>query len=208
MSRARPDADLPRNKTMVMVEIHSNQYYEDRVDVFWLPGRLDDYGDPIYEEWTPPEGVNPWEVLRDLPNLVGARSDCGQVVSICTAVPVGRIRDYLHGDIQKWLAERGKPGSTSIVCDAGVGICRINLAVGSGRRWSRAAALQFKDRALDRARYWGGTASGLYGFGSTLVDRHVAEKPKDIGVLRSIKNLLDPKGILNPDKLVDWLPGG
>jgi hypothetical protein len=62
--------------------------------VSWLEGFDDDWEDPICKEWAPPEGVNPWKILRDIQGLVSARSDAGEVVSICTGVPVVRIRDY------------------------------------------------------------------------------------------------------------------
>jgi len=208
LARAKPDAGLPKNKAMLWVEFHSDKYDPDEIDTSCTDELRDEYYNPIYREWTPPDGVNPWALLRDLPNVVAGRSDDGVVVSFSPAVPVGRLGDYIRDDIQKWLAEKGRPGSTSIVCDGGIGICRIHLAIGKGRRWSMSAATEFREFALQQAVRWGGTASGMYGVGSMMIPNQVTEKPRGINVLRQIKKLLDPKGILNPGKLVDWPAAG
>ncbi len=91
MVRAMPDIGLPRNKAMVWIEIHSSRYNDDEIDVEWLDELRDEYYYTIYREWTPPEGINPWEILRNLSGMVSARSSGGQIVTLCPAVPV-RVR--------------------------------------------------------------------------------------------------------------------
>lgn len=202
LGRAFPDAGLPKGKPMVWVEVHSMQYNENDIDVSWIDC-LEDYGDEIGKQWTPPEDLNPWDMLNALPRVIAKLSDEGGPICFSPAVPVGELRKFLTDKIDRKAGELGRHKGTSIVARAGAGLVQVNLAVGPHPFWPRAQAEEFRQWALEEARRHSGIASGLYGIGSTMTDRYAIEKQRSIKIMRSIKQMLDPNGILNPGKVWD-----
>lgn len=63
-------------------------------------------------------------------------------------------------------------------------------------------ARRLNKRLLDRALSMGGTSTGEHGIGLGKIEAAEAEHGEAIEVMRSIKQALDPKGLMNPGKLL------
>jgi glycolate oxidase len=61
----------------------------------------------------------------------------------------------------------------------------------------------FYDELYEKVLAWGGTVSGEHGIGVAKRD-YLAKQigPEGVAVMRRIKNSFDPKGLLNPGKII------
>jgi D-lactate dehydrogenase (cytochrome) len=101
--------------------------------------------------------------------------------------------------LQTELARRGLTGY--LLGHAGDGNVHVILPWRTAGEWEAVEA--FHRAAVRRSLALGGTASGEHGVGlgktEFLADEHGAEA---VAVMRSLKNLFDPRGILNPGKVL------
>ena len=69
-----------------------------------------------------------------------------------------------------------------------------------------AEAKRLHDRMVERALKLGGTCTGEHGIGYGKLDFMEAEHgPDTIALMRAIKGAIDPKGLMNPGKLIPGL---
>jgi D-lactate dehydrogenase (cytochrome) len=115
-----------------------------------------------------------------------------------TAVPVGAFAEMV-AFLQSELAGRRLTGY--LLGHAGDGNLHVILPWRSAEEWEAVAA--FQRAAVQKSLELGGTASGEHGVGlgkrQFLEAEHGAEA---VGVMRGIKALFDPRGILNPGKVL------
>lgn len=115
-----------------------------------------------------------------------------------TAVPLGAMAEMVEF-LQTELARRGLTGY--LLGHAGDGNVHVILPWRTAGEWEAVEA--FHRAAVRRSLALGGTASGEHGVGlgktEFLADEHGAEA---VAVMRSLKNLFDPRGILNPGKVL------
>ncbi|WP_417815209.1 FAD-binding oxidoreductase [Thalassospira alkalitolerans] len=102
-------------------------------------------------------------------------------------------------------------------CDASPLTCTIVGHVGDGNfhtlilldpndAGQMAEAKRLHDRMVERALKLGGTCTGEHGIGYGKLDFMEAEHgPDTIALMRTIKSAIDPKGLMNPGKLIPGL---
>ncbi|NOX62953.1 MAG: FAD-binding oxidoreductase [Chloroflexi bacterium] len=118
-----------------------------------------------------------------------------------TATPISRYPEmiaYAH-ELMQALDLVG-----SIVSHAGDGNVHVILFYPRGDKAARAKVLEFSDRMVEKALGLGGTITGEHGVGlgkqKFMAREHGAEA---LALMRDLKRLLDPNGILNPGKVLD-----
>ena len=102
-------------------------------------------------------------------------------------------------------------------CDASPLTCTIVGHVGDGNFHTlilldpndpdqMTEAKRLHDRMVERALKLGGTCTGEHGIGYGKLDFMEAEHGADtIALMRALKNAIDPKGLMNPGKLIPGL---
>ena len=92
--------------------------------------------------------------------------------------------------------------TATIVGHVGDGNFHAGLSVDPEDADEMARALEFTHALGDTALRMGGTVSGEHGIGIGKQDFMQAEHGAALGYMRAIKQAFDPKGILNPGKLL------
>ncbi|GGC48840.1 oxidoreductase [Siccirubricoccus deserti] len=142
-----------------------------------------------------------WRIREDYPEF--ARM-AGPAISTDTAVPVSAVPEFL-ARVEQVLAERWPEGRMVAIGHAGDGNIHVGLRAPPGvtrEDWmTRAGAA---DMAVNEiAVALGGSFSAEHGIGVSKL--HVMQALKDplaIEVMRGIKRLLDPRGVMNPGKVL------
>lgn len=117
------------------------------------------------------------------------------------AVPISHYPE-LVSSASALMAELGFQGS--IVSHAGDGNMHTNIYFPPDDDRLRAAAQAFNDRIIRRAIELGGTCTGEHGVGMGKQKYLALELGEGaVRVMRQIKQVLDPHGILNPGKVLD-----
>ena len=104
------------------------------------------------------------------------------------------------------LAECAAAGfEANLVGHVGDGNFHLNLYLPEDPA-ARAAAKGVVDRLTERALAVGGTATGEHGVGLRKLGYMEREHGASLGLMRAIKQLLDPAGIMNPGKKLPEAP--
>jgi D-lactate dehydrogenase (cytochrome) len=119
------------------------------------------------------------------------------VTDVC--VPISRLADAVRETRADILAS-GLPGP--ILGHVGDGNFHAILLIEPGNAAEKRLALDLSHRLANRALAMGGTVTGEHGVGMGKLDYMVAEHGEGWTVMGDIKRALDPKGIMNPGKLV------
>lgn len=125
--------------------------------------------------------------------------DCASI-STDTVVPISRLTEMIVGAKEDILAS----GLTApIVGHAGEGNFHAQILVPPGDGTARERAEALDRRIVARALTLGGSCSGEHGIGLGKIEFMREEHGEDaLDVMRAIKAALDPKGILNPGKML------
>ena len=119
------------------------------------------------------------------------------VTDVC--VPISRLADAVRETRADILAS-GLPGP--ILGHVGDGNFHAILLIEPGNAAEKRLALDLSHRLANRALAMGGTVTGEHGVGMGKLYYMVAEHGEGWTVMGDIKRALDPKGIMNPGKLV------
>ncbi|MEO1678624.1 MAG: FAD-linked oxidase C-terminal domain-containing protein [Pseudomonadota bacterium] len=119
------------------------------------------------------------------------------VTDLC--VPISRLAEAI-AETRADIAESGMIGP--LVGHVGDGNVHAVLLVDRDHRDEVARAKALADRMAERALRLGGTVTGEHGVGLGKLGHMAAEHGAGWQVMGAIKAALDPKGILNPGKLV------
>lgn len=76
------------------------------------------------------------------------------------------------------------------------------MAVDPGDLEEMACAKQIQKRLIERALAAGGTSMGEHGIGLGRRAALLSEHPTGVPVMKAIKAVLDPRGIMNPGKVI------
>lgn len=141
-----------------------------------------------------------WEARHDAyyaamairPGMKGVPTD------VC--VPISELAEQIDAAV----ADATKSGLTApIVGHVGDGNFHVLIIFDPDDEEEKKAALAFHDRLVQRGLEVGGTCTGEHGIGYGKLAYMTAEHdPAAIEVMRGIKTVLDPAGILNPGKVL------
>jgi glycolate oxidase subunit GlcD len=138
-----------------------------------------------------------WKVRKALSPLL--RDIAPKKINEDVAVPVSRLPELLDG--LKHLSERHRVTNVNFG-HAGNGNIHVNLLVNPDDAEEMGRATRCLDEVFDRVLALGGTISGEHGVGiekRAFVGREI--DPVTLALMREIKRVFDPSGILNPGKV-------
>ncbi len=151
-------------------------------------------------EWATDEGARArlWKARHEayfagLSLRPGARA---MITDVC--VPISRLaesiletkRDALQSNIM-----------AAILGHVGDGNYHVAYLVDPNAPAEIAEGKRLNDRMVERAIAMGGTCTGEHGIGLGKQDSLLKEHGEAVGVMRSIKSVLDPEGLMNPGKI-------
>ncbi|MEL6957460.1 MAG: FAD-linked oxidase C-terminal domain-containing protein [Pseudomonadota bacterium] len=132
-----------------------------------------------------------WSILASRPGATAIVTD------MC--VPMSKLADAV-AETQADIADAGLPAP--ILGHVGDGNFHAILLIDPDSAQERATAKSLADRMADRALNMGGTITGEHGVGMGKLDHMRTEHGAAWDVMAQIKQALDPKGLLNPGKVV------
>jgi D-lactate dehydrogenase (cytochrome) len=143
-------------------------------------------------------GQNPWEVRHWTTRSIRATHPQTEIVRTDLAVPISRLPEVVEESYR-----RGDEAGLALYVfgHAGLGILHVLIAESpvNSVRWQ--AALATKDAILRFVLALGGTVSGEHGLGLGNRCYAVLEHGGAVELMREIKRVFDPHGILNPGKI-------
>src|SRR5712672_1488386 len=121
----------------------------------------------------------------------------GWPTDVC--VPISRLADCI-AETKQDLAQSSIP--SALAGHVGDGNFHLIFMIDPEKPEEIAEASRLNDRMVARALAMEGTCTGEHGIGYGKMDFMVAEHGPALDVMRSIKQALDPNGIMNPGKIV------
>jgi D-lactate dehydrogenase (cytochrome) len=121
----------------------------------------------------------------------------GWPTDVC--VPISRLAECI-AETKRDLAQSTIP--SALAGHVGDGNFHLIFMIDPQQPEEIAEASRLNDRMVARALAMEGTCTGEHGIGYGKMDFMVAEHGPAIDVMRSIKQALDPHGIMNPGKIV------
>ncbi len=121
----------------------------------------------------------------------------GWATDVC--VPISRLAECIR-ETKQDLAKSSIP--SALVGHVGDGNFHLVFMIDPDRPQEIAEAGHLNDRMVARALAMEGTCTGEHGVGYGKMQFLIAEHGEAVSVMRTIKNALDPEGIMNPGKIV------
>jgi D-lactate dehydrogenase (cytochrome) len=121
----------------------------------------------------------------------------GWPTDVC--VPISRLAECI-AETKRDLAQSSIP--SALAGHVGDGNFHLIFMIDPQSSQEIAEASKLNERMVNRALAMEGTCTGEHGIGYGKMDFLVAEHGEAISVMRSIKQALDPDGILNPGKII------
>ena len=146
-------------------------------------------------------------LLRD--SIAPAERAIGPAMQHDVSVPVAAMADFVEAAIPQ--VETRFPGSTAIAFGhLGDGNVHFHVLAPPGAvrgEWERNQGQAISRFVHDLVTRWGGSISAEHGIGQVkLKELERLGDPVALTMMRAVKQALDPKGILNPGKLVRVAP--
>lgn len=138
-----------------------------------------------------------WKVREDIEGLFMATAPS---VTFDVSLPIAAMDGYVN-DLRAAVAARWSAESKVIVFGH-LGDSNLHILVGP-RPWSEDARSLVEELVYAPLKVLGGSISAEHGIG--LEKRawlHMSRSPEEIALMRTLKAALDPKGILNPGKVL------
>ena len=197
MATAYADVDLPA-VPMVFLEFHADNGIEDEIG---FCKAVMDAHDPDNFEMAPEEEMDElWQLRRDLAFATRAYDPNRQPIHPGdVTVPISE-----YGPLIQRIKQLGEEHNLTVPCfgHAGDGNIHYTALIDPGNPDEVERGQAVYSGAVDRAIEVGGTATGEHGIGlgkrKYLLQEHGEET---VEAMRTVKNALDPKGILNPGKI-------
>lgn len=117
-------------------------------------------------------------------------------------VPISRLLDCIL-ETQADIAASGLPAP--LAGHVGDGNFHLGIVFDPENADERARADELAERVAMRAIRMGGTCTGEHGIGLHRIHQLEAEHPEGVAVMQAIKTALDPKGLMNPGKMLRTL---
>ena len=147
---------------------------------------------------TLPDGRNPWEIRHFTTRAIQALNPNAKTLRTDMGFPVSRLPEIVE---QSYAIAERHGVVLHTFGHAGIGILHALLREDpdDAARW--ATANQAKDEIVSFVLSVGGTASGEHGIGLGSRKYVQQEHGASLEMMKGIKQLFDPKGILNPGKI-------
>ena len=143
-------------------------------------------------------GQSPWEVRHWTTRSIRAAHPGAEIVRTDLAVPISRLPEVMDESYR-----RGDAADVSLYAfgHAGLGILHVLIAESpnDAPRWQ--AALRAKDQILRFVLAAGGSVSGEHGLGFGNRQYAALEHGESLELMKQVKSIFDPHGILNPGKI-------
>jgi D-lactate dehydrogenase (cytochrome) len=143
-------------------------------------------------------GQNPWEVRHWTTRSIRATNPGTEIVRTDLAVPISRLPEVVDESYRC-----GDAAGVRLYAfgHAGLGIVHVLIAESPAEdaRWR--AALAVKDEILRFVLSVGGTVSGEHGLGLGNRNYAALEHGAALALMKDVKRVFDPHGILNPGKI-------
>ena len=143
-----------------------------------------------------------WHLRESIPL---AEAELGKSVKHDVSIPISRIAEFVS--VTNTALQSKFPGINNIVFGhLGDGNLHYNVAPGEGQAESEILALQSQIYELvhDSVAAFNGSISAEHGIGQLKVNELPRYKSElELRLMRQIKQALDPKGLLNPGKVVN-----
>ena len=145
-----------------------------------------------------PDGRNPWEVRHFTTRAIQALNPQAKTIRTDMGFPISRLPEVVE---QSYAIAERHDVILHTFGHAGLGILHALLREDPSdtTRWARAN--QVKDEIVAFVLSVGGTASGEHGIGLGSRKYVQQEHRAALDLMKGIKQLFDPKGILNPGKI-------
>ena len=142
-------------------------------------------------------------LLRD--SISAAERALGPAMQHDISVPVETMPEFILAAIPE--IERAFPGTRGVAFGhLGDGNVHFHILAPGGAipgEWEEGEGKQISARVYDLVTQWGGSISAEHGIGQMKVEElGRLGDPVALAMMRSVKQALDPKGLLNPVKLV------
>jgi FAD/FMN-containing dehydrogenase len=142
-----------------------------------------------------------WHLRESIPL---AEAELGKSIKHDVSIPISRIAEFVQ--VTNAAIQADYPGVHNVVFGhLGDGNLHYNVAPAQGQPQEVLLALQDQIYALvhDSVAAFNGSISAEHGIGQLKRDEMPRYKSAvELGLMRSIKNALDPKGLLNPGKVL------
>jgi D-lactate dehydrogenase (cytochrome) len=193
-----PEVDLPERPTLV-IELHGNNSGIDE-DVAFVRDICEDEGATGWESADEGEMADVWRARRDVfPATRAYREDLDVAVVGDVVVPISKYPDIVETAVEE-SENLGVP--CNCVGHAGDGNLHFTPLVDVDDDAAIERALELNDRVVRAAVEMGGTATGEHGVGIGKRKFMAREHGAAVDLMRSIKDLVDPAGIMNPGKVL------
>ena len=140
-----------------------------------------------------------WQARHDAAYACKALRPEGTIWATDVCVPISRLAECIR-ETQRDIEESGL--IAPIVGHVGDGNFHLGIIANHQDPEERACAESLHERMVMRALDMDGTCTGEHGVGYGKLNFLVAEHGDAMSVMRSIKEALDPKFILNPGKII------
>jgi D-lactate dehydrogenase (cytochrome) len=190
--------DMDETPTLI-VELHGDNSGIDE-DVEFVRGICEDNGATGWQAADEDEMDEVWQARRDVYHATRAyREDWDIAVVGDVVVPISKYPDI----VDRVVEESEEMG---IVCPAvghaGDGNLHYTPLVDTDDEAAIERALELNDRIVSAAVEMGGTATGEHGVGIGKRKFMRQEHAAGVDLMRGIKELVDPNGIMNPGKVI------
>jgi D-lactate dehydrogenase (cytochrome) len=161
-------------------------------------------GGPTSTATDPAERAQLWSARKNAYWAARALRPTAKGISTDVCVPISRLSDC----VDETKADAIASGITApIVGHVGDGNFHVMPLIDFNDPAEVAIGLAFVDRLVKRAIALGGTCTGEHGVGQSNMKYLPLEfNDATLGMMRAIKQALDPHNIMNPDKLIAWEP--
>ncbi len=141
-----------------------------------------------------------WEARYDVRESIKASNPGFTALVIDTAVPISKYPDMVEWG-QKTVEKKGLKGYA--FGHAGSGNLHMEILGILEEKGQWHTVLEAADEIVDFALECGGTATGEHGVGIGKKKFMKREHGESLKLMKKIKDLLDPKGIMNPGKIFE-----
>ena len=146
--------------------------------------------------------------LRD--SIAPAERELGPAMQHDISVPVERMAGFIEQTLPQ--VEQRFPGTTAVAFGhLGDGNVHYHVLAPTGAergKWEAGEGKAISTFVHDLVTQWGGSISAEHGIGQLKRDElGRLGDPVALGMMRAVKQALDPHGLLNPGKLVPLAPG-